>query len=728
MRIGIAATFALIVGSSALANEAAVQRGPTAAVVLEEIIVSARRREESLQAVPIAVTAISGDELSRNSLFTISDVAQVAPSMTVGPTGGRKTVPGFTIRGQRDSVAGITNDPAVGIYFAEAVQTRPTGLGKSLFDLASIQILKGPQGTLFGRNTTGGAILIQPSAPTLDRREGYADVIIGDYDRIDVQGAINLPIGSTVAIRAAGSRTRRDGYARNLTLGRDLDGDKGEAGRLSVLYEPNERFRNTLWLDAADTDQPGNPMKLIAVRPGSTADTRWGMLATLEDAQATQGFYDVEGNVEAWSRMKTRGATNVTTYDMGRVTVKNIINYRSMDQYEIMDYDGTDQPVLVVEEYQNADQFSNELQFLGKALSDKLDWIAGLYYFKEDGDRGTFNASSGNPANPRYSDAENTAKSIFAQADYHISQKWTATLGARYTADERSLNQRLYNPTETTCLLCAKDSDNWSAPTWTVGLAYKLDERSMAYIVNRRGYRAGGYNSTAISVGQLTPFDEEVVTDIEIGWKSDFSVGDASVRANAAVYYSDYTDIQRAVTVEIDGSPVRSIFNAAEATVKGAELELTVLPTPSLELSAAFTYTDATYDKFTDPVSGSDLSGNQFPYTPERSYRIAARYQPPFVPSDAGDLYLSASYFWQSEVEFGDATFPFGSQDSYGLLGLRAELDRIAGRAFSASVFVDNAGGEDYFVYASNFWSSTGYVPAVTGNPRTWGLQLSYKF
>ena len=727
LQLGVVAALA-VVATLASAAESELTRSPAAVPTLAEVVVSARRREESLQAVPIAVTAISGDELSSMSLFTVSDLERVVPSMTVGPTGGRKTVPGFTIRGQRDSVAGITNDPAVGIYFAEAVQTRPTGLGKSLFDLASVQVLKGPQGTLFGRNTTGGAILIEPRAPSLDNRNGYAELIVGDYDRFDIQGALNIPLGETLAVRAAASRTRRDGYATNVTLNRELDADRGEAGRLSILFKPNDWFSNTLWLDAAETDQPGNPMKLIAVRPGSTADTRWDMLTTLEDAQATQGFYDVEGNIEAWSELSARGATNVTTFDTGRLTVKNIINYREMDQYEIMDYDGTDQPVLVVEEYQNASQFSNELQFYGKAMSDRLDWIAGLYYFSEDGDRGTFNASSGNPANPRYSDAKNTSKSLFAQVDYKLADRWTATVGGRYTEDERSLEQRLYNSTETVCLLCATDSNTWSAPTWTVGLTYKYDTNGLIYVVSRRGYRSGGYNSTAISVGQLTPFDEENVTDIELGWKADLQLGSALLRANTALYYSDYTDIQRAVTVEIDGSPVRSIFNAAEATVQGAELELTLLPTDNLELTAAVTFTDATYDEFVDPVSGADLAGNSFPYTPETSYNVAARYRVPFLSSNAGELSVRLAYFWQSEVEFGDAEFPFGSQESYGLTSVRVEYSDIAGSAFSVSGFVDNLGGTDYFVYASNFWGSTGYVPAVTGNPRTWGIQLSYAF
>lgn len=729
-------TTALIVLSmtavpSAFADQAAADTRSAAAddtVVLEDVLVSARRREESMQKVPVAVTALSGDELRRWSLDSVSDLERVVPSMTVGPTGGRKTVPGFTIRGQRDSLAGITNDPAVGVYIAEAVQTRPTGLGKALFDLESVQVLKGPQGTLFGRNTTGGAILIQPKRPSLDKMEGYAQTTFGDYNRFDLQGAVNLPLGDKWAVRVAGNRTRRDGFAQNVTTGLELDEDSSEAGRVSVLFQPSDAFDNTLYLDAVNSDQEGNPMKLIAVRPGSLADTRFGYVSIFERQQATQGFYDVEGNAQAHSSVKGRGATNVSVIRLNGFNIKNIANYRRMDQTELMDYDGTAQAVLVVDELQNADQYSDEVQFSGTAFADRLTWITGLYYFRETGDRATRSSAQGNPPNPRYSDATNTSKSIFAQGDWTLTPKLTATLGARYTEDERELTQRLYNPAMTVCTLCQTRTKDSTAPTWTAGLSYQMDDDTLVYLTHRRGYRAGGFNSTAISVGQLTPFDQETVTDFEAGFKSDWHLGSALLRTNVAVYRSDYADIQRGVTVVIDGSPVRSTFNAAEATINGAELEFTLLATTNIEISGSASYTDAKYDKFIDPSTGRDLSGNSFAYTPKSTYRIAGRYRVPFVAASTGELSVSADYFWQDKVEFGDETFPFGAEDSYGLASARIELSNIGGGAFTVAAFGENLTDKEYTVYRSNFWTSTGFVPAVLGNPRTWGVQVSYQF
>jgi iron complex outermembrane receptor protein len=325
-------------------------------------------------------------------------------------------------------------------------------------------------------------------------------------------------------------------------------------------------------------------------------------------------------------------------------------------------------------------------------------------------------------------DVVNVSKSVFAQADYEIVPRLTATLGGRFTWDTRSIDQAVLNAAGTICTLCASLAKNFSAPTWTVGLDYKLDKSVLLYVTNRRGYRSGGFNGQAQTLAGLTPYQPETVTDIEVGIKADWHLFRAPVRTNLAVYKSYYDDIQRQVAVVIGGIPTRTIYNAAKATITGGELEVTYLPVTGLELSGFYGYTDGKYQRFTDPASGVDLSGLPFARTPKVMWRVAARYELPFA-RDYAETHVGVNYQWTDQVSWNDsAILPGYLLPSYALLNGRIELDHLRGSNARLAFFMNNITNKDYRTFAIAAYPNVGYTAQGVGTPRMYGVELGYSF
>jgi iron complex outermembrane receptor protein len=698
---------------------------------LGDIVVTARRREESLQAVPVAVTALTGDNLREANVTRIENLGNIAPSLIIAPTNGRANVPGFALRGQRQDAAFLTNDPSVGIYFAEAVQVRVFGFGQSLFDLESVQVLKGPQGTLFGRNTTGGAILIQPNRPRLNEFSGYMQASYGNFDRFDVQGAINIPVNEMLAVRLAYNRTRRDGFVTNVTTGQHLNSEHTDTVRGIILFRPSDRFSNTLYIDHFNSDSSGSAQRLTAVNPTGQAQIRFGLRAILDRQNATLGFYDVEGNVPGASAGSNLGVTNVTVGEMSdRLTLKNIASYRRIRSTEIQDLDGTNAPVLATNDVQHVTQLVDELQLQGKALDDRLNFILGGFYFVEDGFRSTRTPSLGGLPAPRRGDATNESYSVFVQGDYKLTDQLTLTLGGRYNWDIRQFQQRVLSATTGACTFCTGNlSKRFEAPTYTASLSWQIDADRLLYVAHRRGYRAGGFNSGGINAASLLPFGPETVTDYEIGFKGDWRLGGGHLRTNLAIYQADYKDIQRTVILAINNVPINSIFNAASARIRGAEAEVRYIPVRGLELSGSMSYTDTKYTDFQyHDVAGNliDQSANRFSYIPRWTYRLAARYHVPV--GNHTEFSANLDYYWQSSVFYSDFNAPRNAQGSYGLLSGRVELSNVAGTGVTVGLWGRNLTDRHYFAAASDQFTGLGHVYKAYGEPRTYGADVMFRF
>jgi len=753
---------------------------PAAARGVEEVLVTARRREESIQDVPVAVTAFNAEQLKSAGIVDMEDLRYSVPSLIISGAPSGPSVPAYTLRSQRQFEGLMTQDGSVVVYQAGVAQGRMHGANQAMFDTESVQVLKGPQGTLFGRNTTGGAVIIEPAKPT-ENLEGEVSLGFGNYGSRNAEGMLNVPLSDTVLFRAAASWIETDGFSLNPRSGKRHDNQDSLAGRASLTWKPSDSVEIYTMVQSLKSDDAGTLQTPIASLPINLAglggpeglvpylfnginpnpaciaymggtnpnglcsyDTQ--DYAALVAAARNGSIRTVASEVDPMSKTNRLNVTNIATVELGGVTLKNIFGYSDLSHEVVFDFDGTEVPGHASLGDLDAEQFSNEFQILGSSFDDRLDWITGLFYFKEDG-HDTFYTRNldAYPLNvnlPSISDGDvtNTSYSAFAQGNYKFESVpgLSATLGARYTVDEREIVAKSRNAAG--CRVrdaagvqlspCAAPRDaTFREPSWTVGLEYKIDQDAMVYLAHRRGYRSGGFNLRGESPAQLEPFNSELVNDIELGSKVDWSLGSISGRTNIALYHQWYEDIQRNVNKQSNAGVtsviISTIVNAAEATVYGGELETTIFLTDDLEFSLSYAASIPRYDDFQDATYG-DLSNNKFSGAPEHTGTATVRYKLP-VPSSLGRLTMQADYYASSAFEFWDFNHPLARQKSFDLLGFSADWREFAGTGVDLRLFVKNALGKDYFT-SGTFVNAFGTVSGFAGPPRTYGASLTYKF
>ena len=466
------------------------------------IVVTARRRDEDIQDVPISVTAISGDSLARLGVSDINAVQALVPSLSITNSGTTRDAFVLAIRGQRTNEIQLLTDPPVGTYFAEVVQPRPFGFGNALYDIASIQVLKGVQGTLFGRNVTGGAVLVEPNRPNTEKFGVEVVGQIGNYDMHDVYGMINVPVGEWAAVRIAGKTRRRDGFVIDQSNGRDYDDQSYDTFRASILIEPTDwlesitigdwyrsrqhgsavipdfislfntttgqptvlgRLEGTRAAGAAGLAGPASP--LLANLPNIPAQFaaiqagRRDNFYSFNTAIGDGGRLDVGGGTLPYANLDNKGVTNRTTIDFGFARVKNIFGYREIDFDRYFDLDGFPAFLLEPLQFTHIKQYSNELQLQGDV--GRLNYTVGAFYFRESGLDGSQTAqfpelsllgfaNSGIPINPftepaltalnrSESGGRSTSYAGYAAATYELTDELTLAGGIRYNHDKREI-------------------------------------------------------------------------------------------------------------------------------------------------------------------------------------------------------------------------------------------------------------------------------------------------
>ena len=710
-----------------------------------DILVTARRREERLQDVPIAVSAIAGGDLAAKSVVQLSDLSKSIPALAITPGGFGSAVPRFTIRSQTQFEQLLTLDPSVGVYFADVVQARAHGVNAGFFDLASVEVLKGPQGTLFGRNTTGGAIVVTPRAPT-NELGGYLRVTLGNYATRYFEGALNVPISDTLSLRVAGRIADRDGYTYNPYVDRRFDDEHTQSWRASLLYTPSDAVTNLTVVNGFRVNEQGPGWRLTGVYPGSLiARARPDVFTFLTQAGDRRiGGSDMtnkQTDAKAW------GVSNTTTVDLGGVTLKNIFGYRKVESTNWLDFDGSPLAVWPSVETMRADQYSNELQLLGTAMADRLNWIVGGYWFRENGEdtqRTTITLPPlFNQDTIRTGFATNGSKSVFAQGTYKFGflDGLSATAGVRYTWDDRRFREVGVNMLNGLCSIvtaanvpiaqpCSKEvSADFKAPTYTLSLDWKFAQDKLVYIAHRRGYHAGGFNLRANTPDQFLPFNPEVVQDVEVGIKADWMIGGTRLRTNLAAYYQDYSDIQRSITVPLNGVLLTSIVNAATAHITGFEAEVRWLPTPNLEISGFAAHSKFTYDKFQQTLAGGviqDLRNNKIAFAPEWSGGGSIRFSLPLA-GDGGTVVAQADAYAQSQIELQDLNVPNGTAAAYTIANFRLEWNEFLGSRMSTALYLRNVFDKQYF-NSGIAVNGVGVITKTYGAPRTVGIELNIPF
>lgn len=749
----------------------------------EEIIVTARRREELNQDVPIAITAFSNGEIREQHIDSNQDLLGLVPSLTITTNNQNRGSEAFTLRGQ-----GVTfqSAQAVPIYLAEAPVISGTffsgqgGPGQFL-DLTNLQVLRGPQGTLFGRNTTGGAVLLEPARPT-EALGGYLQTQFGNYDDRQLEGVLNLPLlDERLTTRAAFRLVERDGFTENL-IGEDLDAEDYWTARLGVTFRPTRSIENYLMISYGDRDTTGTSSVVSAVNPLFGL----GFLQPIVDAQIARGPRVVEDETNPHERLRTFSVVDILRVELGdNLTLRNIASYSTFRHSIRYNFDGMGVlPVIgeiatyanTEDQYQdNLRQFTEELQLDGRALENRLHYVVGAYFERIDPDgpnevHGTA-AGLGLARTETQFGVRRRSTAIYAQGDFELGGQWffpeglIFTAGVRHTWDEYSgFRDAIIAPTAAPALeLCDWDTSltrpdclmsaaaDTEATTWHLGLNYHLQPSTLLYATVSEGYKAGGFNTAAVNLDRLT-FAPEYVRTWEFGIKSDFRLGEMPVRFNADVYSSDYTDIQRAAP---DVNPTSGAFgaqvvNAASARIDGLELEFAARPFENFEIAGHYAYTDARYEAFDIPAfaqldcSGAmvgslapgasptaDLSCIPFAFAPEHQYGVSVALTLPVDP-EIGEVTLRAQYVHQGEVYTGWAALPDSQPGLFlepvGLLSLSADWRGVFGSRVDAHLFMTNATDETYRIGNSGQYSDLGFQTSVYGNPRMFGLQIRYSF
>ena len=418
---------------------------------LQEIVVTARRRDESIQKVPVAITSLSGDAIRQAAIQRVEDLRFLAPSLQISPSPFGNSVPGYTIRGQRQLESLATQDPSVVMYFAEVPMMRPHGTNGSFFDVQSVQVLKGPQGTLFGRNTTGGAVLLTPNRPD-DVFGAELTAGVGNHGAYDTGGYLNLPVGDELAVRFAGQLQHRDGYTHDLHDDKDIDQDDIYAVRVGVLWEPADSIDSYTVYERSKRDQASSGWRLHAVNPAGAYSAFPGTVAALQDTLArldASDWHTVDNDQVALEQAESWSLSNATSFEYRGLTFKNVLGYRSVETFGRFDYDGSAVTVtgsgtgtVSLFNSQNTldgDQWSEEFQVLGSSFDDRLDWITGAFSFKEENYDDQRSELFGRRANVGTGTNEST--SLFAQGTYHFAgiDGLSMTAGYRHTWDDREL-------------------------------------------------------------------------------------------------------------------------------------------------------------------------------------------------------------------------------------------------------------------------------------------------
>ncbi len=690
-------------------------------VRLEEIVVTATKTgERALQDVPAAITAFAPEQLQDRGIENLADLPGAAPNLNIGRFSNRVAL---TIRGIGSSNIFIGADPSSTVHIDGVYIARTNMVLTDFVDLERVEILRGPQGTLYGRNAVGGTINIVTSKPEEELRLA-GSLEYGSFDRVRATASVSGPvIEDTLAMSIAGLFSTRDGYVENLSVERpDLSDEDIRAIRGALRYTPTDRFTFDLALDATRQGDLGPAYKPtgrdVLGNPSNPAFT----------PMPIDDFHTVNIDEETINIINNYGLTATIGYDFtDEITLTSITGARGMDQRWLIDGDYSELLEWRQSFWDSQHQISQEVQLNGD--TGRFNWVAGVYYFHEKNDFNlTFDAFGLAPglAINVDSDLVTNAYAVFAQTDIRITDQLNATIGGRYSHEKKTFDTRGFVVLRDTLAEIPVpgftyqrdgDTESWGAFTPKFGLDYGFTDDALAYFSATRGFKSGGYNIT----GTEPAYDPEFIWAYEIGLKS--TLADDRLQVNAAAFYYDYSDLQvQAFTP--DG--LLDITNAADSTIWGLELEVTALPTDNFQITVTGAYLDATYDSYTTarasaPDVALDLSGNRLNFSPEWQFSVFGEYRVPLAAGFEGRL--QADFRWQDQTFFSAFNDPGFGEDSYGLLNAQAAVTSPGG-TWELAVFARNLTDKEYTTGAYDFSAS---VSEFITEPRTFGVRLSYR-
>lgn len=722
-----------------------------------DIIVTARRTSERLQDVPVAVTALSGDALVARSVDTLDQIARFTPSVrfdgAAALSGGNYNATVF-IRGVGQNDFAIFSDPGVGFYVDDVYYARSIGGVMDAVDISSVQVLRGPQGTLFGKNTIGGAVVISTTRPVMDTFEGKIEAITGSFNRIDVRGAINVPIvDGKAALRLSGATFNRDGYVKRLVDGGTQGNRNAQMVRGALRLLPTETLTIDIGADYTRARENSAPSDLLAVgnAPGISGipflSNYNRFVAPVRGIVAPDGTltlnpsYITKSPFETWAGGPNRndldlwGVQGTVALELGAVTLKSITAYRDMKAYFTRDGDNTPHVFRQTTNDDEQWQFSQELQASGKLMDDRLSFVLGAFYFKEQAsDIATADLAVGLwpplAATPPFSPAafienytNNRSFAAYGQADFEIVPSLSITLGARYTSDRKIFTAIDIRQRDNVKYVDVTRQATFKKFTPRFGINWKASDDMLVYGSFSRGFKQGGFNGRPlVSEAEVTEYAPETLDTYEGGIKASWL--DGALTTNFAAYHAIYKNIQ----LTVNQTPINFVANAASGRINGFELETVMRPARWLSFNAAVGYTDARYTGIGQGLGPTQILpitlNTKFVKTPEWTVAVGGELSHGFA--DGSDARLRLDYSTYSTIFNDVANTPIVAQKAYGLLNARLSY-ALPGDALTLAVFGTNLTDTLYLV-SGNASGAFGLAEASYGRPREWGASATFKF
>jgi len=733
----------LLVCGASLAAIAAV---PTAAMAqqnaddvadggLGDIIVTAQKRAQKLQEVPISVSAFDNSAIREAGFTNSLSIGDQVPNLEIKTFGG---VPNIFIRGVGNNDFNASSIGPISIYRDDVVVASTGSQIFSLFDLDRIEVVRGPQGTLFGKNTTGGAIQFFSKLPG-DEFEANARFGYGRFDLFEGEAGASLPLSDTLSVRVAGLVRRRDGEKTNLFTGDDAINVDEAAARAILRWRPTGETDVRLTIGGGRDRSDYLENKPVGTINGADL---FGYTDPFPDNSKLLNF-----NGPSRNHSDNVFVNFSASHEMGDFTLKWISGYDDSDVDNRVDVDGGPFRIDEIVFLSRAKQFTQEFQLAYD--SGPLNAILGAYYFREklhaDSDAdllGELTFAQGALPLLTRATRKNDAYALFGQATYAVMPSLRFTLGGRYTIDKVRVTHKadlvpgyfdrdIPDGAPVALVPFARLKDTFKSFTWRIAADYDLAPDILAYASIDRGFKAGGFNIGLItSVAERTRVDPEYLTSYEIGLKS--TLLDRRLRLNLSAFYYDYTDLQVLSVNRQAGStvPTLGLDNAADATIKGIELEATAVPTDWLDLGVNMGVLDAKYRNYTsgaiDPVTGQprDFSGNRLPGAPKLT---VSTYGQVTIPVGRFQTRWRAGYNYTGKKYYNNAQSDLISSGSgYGLINLRATL-ADPDKGWELAAWAKNVTDKAYIVDATDT-SGFGFVPRYYGERATYGVELSFQF
>ncbi|MBY0510681.1 MAG: TonB-dependent receptor [Rhodospirillaceae bacterium] len=747
-----AAPLAMLLAS---AVPALAQNAPGA---LEEIVVTAQRREEKLQDVPVSVSAFSADAIEQRGLTNVMALNSLAPNVSITNAAGNSTAAQIGIRGGIQINPALSWDPAVGIYLDGVYIGKTQGSVFDIADLSRIEVLRGPQGTLYGRNTLSGALNLVTRAPSGEFK-GWASVGYGNYDYKVGKFALDLPRFGMVSASVSGRIERRDGFVRNVatpgfanTVARTpkLNNLRSEGGRIAVDFDPTDDINIAYRYDYSNNNQSNQFYQMTSV--GTVP--QFGTATTIFDpnSPAYAGIplnlfvnpnYSETASIDgpAYERSQVQGHSITGTWNASdALSLKSITAYRKLTWKDGLDLDGSPLPIAHTQRLSDYWAWSQEAQAFGKLLDEKLNYVAGFYFFKDDGF--TYNPQSYFFGTNFFDSSYGFTSKVYAfytQVDYKVLDDLTATAGVRYSHERKTILRTLVGTFNfappVTLIPTTTNAATFNSTTPMASLTYRFSDGINLYARYSQGYKSGGFNGETNTAAELnTPYRPEKMDAYEIGSKITFLEGRGTF--NAALFLNKSSDLQLSI-FKATGAASSTVENAGKGTARGLELEGSLRVLDGWTVGMNYGYLNTYYSQYLD--SGVNVAADRpFLHSPKHTFSVnldARLYQ-----SDNGTLRLITDYAYQSSQFFYPysltrTTNPnafYTQVPGYGIVNAKLLLadipvsgDVTGEVAFWMKNIADNRAVQNWIDFGPGFGNIR---PTNFVNPRTFGAELKVRW